>query len=196
MADSFKLDVDGDGIVLVTWDKPGRSMNLIDVPMMAELAAIVEKVASDAAIKGAVITSGKDTFSGGADLALLEGLGRTFAELAKSQGQEAAVGKLFEESRKLSQLYRRLETSGKPWVAAINGTALGGGFELCLACHQRIAAESDQNSRRIAGGQSRPVSRRRWYATRGAHAAARRCTSISTQGRPASPQPRQGDEAH
>ena len=52
--------------------------------------------------------------------------------------------KLFEESRKLSQLYRRLETSGKPWVAAINGTALGGGFELCLACHHRVAADSDK----------------------------------------------------
>jgi 3-hydroxyacyl-CoA dehydrogenase/enoyl-CoA hydratase/3-hydroxybutyryl-CoA epimerase len=140
----FKLDVDGDGIALITWDMPGRSMNLIDVAMMTELAGIVEKVASDAAIKGAVITSGKETFSGGADLTLLEGLGRTFAELAKSQGQEAAVAKLFEESRKLSQLYRRLETCGKPWAAAVNGTALGGGFELCLACHQRIAADNDK----------------------------------------------------
>ena len=51
---------------------------------------------------------------------------------------------LFEESRKLSQLYRRLETSGKPWVAAINGTALGGGFELCLACHHRVAADNEK----------------------------------------------------
>ena len=49
---------------------------------------------------------------------------------------------LFAESRKLSQLYRRIETCGKPFVAAINGTALGGGFELCLACHQRIAADN------------------------------------------------------
>ena len=51
---------------------------------------------------------------------------------------------LFAESRKLSQLYRRIETCGKPFVAAINGTALGGGFELCLACHQRIAADNDK----------------------------------------------------
>jgi 3-hydroxyacyl-CoA dehydrogenase / enoyl-CoA hydratase / 3-hydroxybutyryl-CoA epimerase len=144
MPDQFKLEVDGDGIALVTWDMPGRSMNLIDAAMITELGVIVEKVASDAAIKGAVITSGKDTFSGGADLTLLEGLGRTFAGLANSQGEGPAVAKLFEESRKLSQLYRRLETSGKPWVAAINGTALGGGFELCLACHHRVAADNDK----------------------------------------------------
>ena len=62
--------------------------------------------------------------------------------MAKTQGEEAAATQLFEESRKLSQLYRRLETCGKPWVAAINGTALGGGFELCLACHHRVAADN------------------------------------------------------
>ena len=144
MPDQFKLEVDGDGIALVTWDVAGKSMNLIDVATIKELAGIVEKVAADAAIKGAVVTSAKETFSGGADLTLLEGLGRAFADLAKTQGEEAAVTKLFEESRKLSQLYRRLETSGKPWVAAINGTALGGGFELCLACHHRVAADTDK----------------------------------------------------
>lgn len=144
MADNFKLDVDADGIALVTWDMPGRSMNVIDVSVITELAGIVEKVATDAAIKGAVITSGKDTFCAGADLTLLEGLGRTFQEIAKSQGEEPAAIKLFEESRKLSQLYRRLENSGKPWAAAINGSAFGGGFELCLACHQRFASENDR----------------------------------------------------
>src|SRR5450755_372753 len=138
----FKLDLDADGIALVTWDSPGRSMNVIDVKVIEELSAIVEQVASDAAIKGAVITSGKETFSAGADLTLLESLGRVFADLAKSKGPEAAATALFEESRKLSLLYRRLETSGKPWAAAINGTALGGGFELALACHQRIASEN------------------------------------------------------
>src|SRR5215471_5550212 len=137
----FKLDIDGDGIALVTWDSPGRTMNVIDRKVIEELAAVVEQVASDAAIKGAVITSGKETFSAGADLTLLESLGRVFAELARSKGPEAAATALLEESRKLSLLYRRLETSGKPWAAAINGSALGGGFELALACHHRVAAQ-------------------------------------------------------
>ena len=69
---NFKLDVDADGIALVTWDMPGKSMNVIDYSVMDELEAVVEKVAADAAIKGAVITSGKDTFGGGADLTMLE----------------------------------------------------------------------------------------------------------------------------
>ncbi len=144
MSGNFKLDVDADGIALVAWDMPDRTMNAINLSVIEELGKIVEQIAGDAAIKGAVITSGKDTFSAGADLTLLESLTRAFTDMAKNQGEEAAAALLFAESRKLSQLYRRLESSGKPWAAAINGTALGGGFELCLACHQRIAAENDK----------------------------------------------------
>ncbi|HZC56216.1 MAG TPA: 3-hydroxyacyl-CoA dehydrogenase NAD-binding domain-containing protein, partial [Xanthobacteraceae bacterium] len=138
----FELDVDGDGVALITWDAPGTTMNLIDMTMIAELSTIVEQIAADAEVKGAVITSGKDTFCAGADLTMLEGLSRAFKDLAASKGEEAANTRLFEDSRKLSQLYRRIETCGKPWVAAINGTALGGGFELALACHRRIAADN------------------------------------------------------
>jgi 3-hydroxyacyl-CoA dehydrogenase / enoyl-CoA hydratase / 3-hydroxybutyryl-CoA epimerase len=138
----FDLKVGVDGIALVTWDMPGRSMNLIDATTTAELSAIVEQVAADAAVKGVVMTSGKDSFCGGADLSILQTMHRLFTETTASQGDDAANALVFAESRKFSQLCRRIETCGKPWAAALNGTAVGGGFELALACHRRIAADN------------------------------------------------------
>src|SRR5882757_6775876 len=115
---NFTLDTDADGIALITWNAPGRTMNVIDLKVIEELTDILEQVTADAAIKGAVITSGKETFCAGADLTMPEMLSRQFADTAKARGEEAAIAALYEESRKLSQLYRRIETSGKPWVAA------------------------------------------------------------------------------
>src|SRR5207342_3464457 len=132
------------GMALVTWDMSDRSMNVITMDVIAELGTIVDKVANDAAIKGVVITSGKPAFCGGADLTMLENMRGLFTEMVSKQGEEAAAKMVFDESRKLSQLYRRIETCGKPWVAALNGTALGGGFELALACHHRVAAQNPQ----------------------------------------------------
>ena len=139
---NFKFDVDADGIALITWDMPGKSMNVIDMDVVAELEQHVDKVASDAAIKGAVITSGKDTFGGGADLTMLEQQRHDYEALLKQKGEEAAVTMVFERSRKLSQVYRKMETSGKPFAAALNGTAMGGCFEMALACHHRVAADN------------------------------------------------------
>lgn len=141
---NFRFETDADGIVTLTWDMPDRSMNVITQDVMAELETVVDKVAGDEAIKGCVITSGKDAFSGGADLTMLEGFGAQFAQKAKADGFEPAMQFFFEASRSLSQLYRKLETCGKPFAAAINGVCLGGAFELALACHYRVLSESDK----------------------------------------------------
>ena len=139
---NFKVETDSDGIVLVTWDIPGKSMNVLDTASIDELGQIVAQTTADAAVKGVIITSGKDAFSAGADLSMLEGMNRTYAAMLKEKGEEAANQMLFDESRKLSQTLRTIETCGKPWVAAINGLALGGAFELTLACHYRVAADN------------------------------------------------------
>src|SRR5690242_18951776 len=138
---SFKLDVDSDDIALVTWDMGDRSMNVITMDVIAELSTMVDKVTNDAAIKGVVITSGKPAFCGGADLTMLENMRGLYTSMVSRHGEKAAAKMGFDESRKLSQIYRRVETCGKPWVCALNGTAMGGGFELALACHYRVAAD-------------------------------------------------------
>ncbi len=140
--DYFRFEADADGIALATWDMPGRSMNVITEAVMEELSAIVETVAADPAIKGCVIATGKENFSGGADLTHASGPARSLREVAREEGEEAAMRRFFEESRRLTLLFRRLETCGKPFAAAIHGLCLGGAFELSLACHYRIASDA------------------------------------------------------
>ncbi|MDX8452990.1 3-hydroxyacyl-CoA dehydrogenase NAD-binding domain-containing protein [Mesorhizobium sp. VK9D] len=140
---NFTLDIDADGIALVTWDMPDRSMNVFTEEVMRELNAIVDHVAGDAAIKGAVITSGKDSFSGGADITMLQKMLATFA-LDKENDLEKATKALFDNAGYMTGLFRKIETCGKPFVSAINGTCMGGAFEMSLACHGRVAADSDK----------------------------------------------------
>ncbi|MGE3246920.1 MAG: enoyl-CoA hydratase-related protein, partial [Beijerinckiaceae bacterium] len=139
---NFRFETDADGIATLTWDMPDRSMNVITQEVMQELESVVEKVASDESIKGCVITSGKDNFSGGADLSMLEGFGSILAQKMKAEGYESAMQFFFDASRSLSLLYRKLETCGKPFAAAINGVCLGGAFELALACHYRVVSDN------------------------------------------------------
>jgi 3-hydroxyacyl-CoA dehydrogenase/enoyl-CoA hydratase/3-hydroxybutyryl-CoA epimerase len=140
---NFRFETE-DGVGLLTWDMPGRSMNVINREVMDELDRVIDHVVGTESIKGCVITSGKDAFSGGADLTMLQGLGVEFAKLAKAKGEEAAMAVFFDQSSALSRLYRKLETCGKPFAAAVHGTCLGGAFELALACHHRVVSDSDK----------------------------------------------------
>src|SRR5579872_3266461 len=75
---NFKLETDADGIALVTWDIPGRSMNVLDETSAVELEAIIKQTTDDAGVKGVVITSSKEAFCAGADLSMLEGMSRAY----------------------------------------------------------------------------------------------------------------------
>jgi len=126
---TMTFEVGGDGVAMISIDVPGRPMNVITPEFTADLTEAVEAVAGDETIRGAIITSAKPgSFIAGADLKDLVTAfdkGMTEAEAAEFAGE-------------LSRLFRRLETCGKPFVAAMNGLALGGGLELCLACHHRV----------------------------------------------------------
>jgi 3-hydroxyacyl-CoA dehydrogenase / enoyl-CoA hydratase / 3-hydroxybutyryl-CoA epimerase len=144
MADvNFRLDVDEGGIATVTWDMPGRSMNVFDLGAIEEFERLVKAIAGSQTITGVIITSGKETFSAGADLNLLQAMLTAFRAAAPGD-REAALRTLYTNVDRLGDLFRRLETCGKPVVAAINGTCLGGAFELCLACHGRIIADGEK----------------------------------------------------
>jgi 3-hydroxyacyl-CoA dehydrogenase / enoyl-CoA hydratase / 3-hydroxybutyryl-CoA epimerase len=142
--DNFTFATDADGIATLTWDMKDRSMNVITVGVMDELDKVIDHVAATEAIKGCVITSAREAFSGGADLTMLQASGGEYAKLMKSRGAETANQFLLDSSSRLSRIYRKLETCGKPFAAAVHGTCLGGAFELALSCQYRVASDSDK----------------------------------------------------
>jgi len=131
MSETIKYHLDDDGVVVLTIDIPDRSMNVLTPEFMDDLERVIDMVAADDAVRGAIVTSGKSSFIAGADLKELVGV---FDRRLSEQ-------EIYEFAGKYSALYRKLETSGKPFVAAINGTALGGGLELALACHYRVVLD-------------------------------------------------------
>ena len=120
--------VDADGVATITWDMPGRSMNVMAVDSLAGFTEAVERVLADGAVTGVIVTSAKRDFIAGADLAMLDAW--TNAETT------------FQAVMATNHLLRRIETAKKPFVAALPGTTLGGGLEIALACHRRIAADN------------------------------------------------------
>ncbi|MBB3408341.1 3-hydroxyacyl-CoA dehydrogenase/enoyl-CoA hydratase/3-hydroxybutyryl-CoA epimerase [Rhizobium sp. BK316] len=138
---NFTVETDADGIALVTWDMPGKSMNVFTEEVMNELDAIIDATVADSAVKGVVITSGKSSFSGGADLSMIKSM-FTLYQQEKSANPEGAAQKLFDLVGRMTGLFRKLETCGKPWVSAINGTCMGGALEMSLACHGRVASNA------------------------------------------------------
>lgn len=121
---NFTIETDADGIALVTWDMPEKSMNVFTSEVMDELNAILDATVADSAVKGVVFTSGKSTFSGGADLSMIKSM-FSFYNDEKTKNPDQAAAKLFELVGRMTGLFRKIETNGKPWVSAINGTCMG-----------------------------------------------------------------------
>jgi 3-hydroxyacyl-CoA dehydrogenase/enoyl-CoA hydratase/3-hydroxybutyryl-CoA epimerase len=132
-------DLDAEGILTLTIDVPGQSMNVITGEVTRDLAAAIERLKTDPAVMGAVLTSGKASgFMAGADLKGMGGMiGAGGAPAGKSR-----MAALFDSVFQLNKLLRDLETCGKPVAAAVNGLALGGGLEFVLACHYRVIADN------------------------------------------------------
>jgi enoyl-CoA hydratase len=116
-----------EGIARVTINRPDK-LNALNATVIAELADAVDHIEGDEAVRGVILTgAGPKAFVAGADIAELAGQGPMQAKARALTGQ---------------QMMRRLERCGKPVIAAVNGFALGGGCELAMACHLRVASDT------------------------------------------------------
>lgn len=123
----MKIEKAADGFATLILDNAQESMNIVNEEFIADMEEATKALAEDESVKGVILTSAKPAFMAGADLKRL---------VRRYDKHEA-----YAFSQRATQMHRAMETSGKPWVAVINGLALGGGFELALACHYRILVD-------------------------------------------------------
>ena len=124
----LNYSIDAEGIATVEFDYPGKSQNILNAGSMGAYAEAMQKALADPAVKGVVIVSAKKDFIAGGDLAEMAGC----TDAAAFHASIASWHKLM----------RGIELGGKPVAAALNGTTLGGGMEIALSCHYRVAADN------------------------------------------------------
>ncbi len=139
----FTMDKGADGVAVITWDIPDKSMNVLRREAVGVLEALVDDALADDAVKGIVITSGKDSFAGGMDLNVL-------ATIRDEAGDEPAQA-LFDFTMDAHRFMRKIERAGmdpktlkggKPVACAIPGTCAGIGTEIALCTHRRFMADN------------------------------------------------------
>ena len=131
MTQNIRQSVDGDGIAVLLIDVVDRPMNVVTPGLLRELESCVDQLAANPAVRGVIVASAKSSFMAGADI----------KDMASMFERGITPAEATQFSANLNRVFRRLETCGKPFAAAINGVALGAGFELALACHYRVLAD-------------------------------------------------------
>ena len=121
------------GVAILTIDVPGRSVNVLTQDLHRELGEVVTLLVADEAVVGIVLRSGKKGFIAGGDL----------IRIVRYYEMNRSADEAYEQSRPFTRVLRQLETCGKPVAVAVNGSALGGGLELALACHYRVVADDE-----------------------------------------------------
>ena len=114
-------------VAIISWEMTSSPMNVLNDESIPQFEAALQRAFADESVKGIIVTSAKPEFVAGADLKMI------------LRNNDKDPAEMLKVSSELNRIFRGIETSGKPTVAAINGTALGGGYEICLAAHHRVA---------------------------------------------------------